>query len=42
VTGGYPVPTAPTRGGARDIDPALQRRSEHLVAKEVLPALQAG
>ena len=29
-------------GGSRDIDPALRRRSEHLVAKEVLPALRAG
>ena len=28
-------------GGSRDIDPA-RRRSEHLVAKEVLPALRAG
>jgi 5,10-methylenetetrahydromethanopterin reductase len=29
-------------GGSRDIDPAVRQRSEHLVAKEVLPALRAG
>jgi 5,10-methylenetetrahydromethanopterin reductase len=28
-------------GGSRDIDPTVRERSDHLVAKEVLPALQA-
>jgi 5,10-methylenetetrahydromethanopterin reductase len=28
-------------GGSRDIDPTVRQRSEHLVAKEVLPALRA-
>lgn len=28
-------------GGSRDIDAAVRERSDHLVAKEVLPALQA-
>lgn len=27
-------------GGSRDIDPAVRERSDHLVAREVLPALQ--
>jgi alkanesulfonate monooxygenase SsuD/methylene tetrahydromethanopterin reductase-like flavin-dependent oxidoreductase (luciferase family) len=28
-------------GGSRDIDPAVRQRSDHLMAKEVLPALSA-
>jgi len=28
-------------GGSRDIDPSVRERSDHLVAKEILPAVQA-
>jgi hypothetical protein len=28
-------------GGSRDVDAAVRERSDHLVAKEILPAVQA-